>query len=352
MGVLYTISIDFFKLPKKQYATLFSTGLIIPVVLSLVLFPVLYLFRLPLERSFNFQPAFFWLIPCCLFFNFCFEAFIILMRNQNNIRLFSIVSLLKIVLEIGLSILIIIGIYRNWYSRAIAILISGIVVAAIFFRYTKKNNFLVKRVDYKMLKNEFYFGLSGLLLQTAIFFMNTSDKFFVMSFFGKVEAGYYAVASTFAAIQYIVCASLLQYLQPVLFKKFASMEKWTTIKSLYIKYSLAMLVTFSGVVAFSYIVYLFVLKPNYKAHLNYFYILSISAFVWTLSNLFLQYILFNKNKKIIFRLSGIVIGISIFVNYISSTYFDIRWLSYGQVITNVLVLFIILWFNKKLDYFA
>jgi len=352
MGVLYTISIDYFKLPKEQYATLLSTGLMIPVVLSLILFPALYLFRTPLENAFNFQPAFFWLIPLCLFFNFCFEAFIILMRNQNNVKLFTIVSLVKIVLEIGLSIIFIIGIYSNWYSRAIAILISGMVVAVIFFYYSKKNNFLVKGINYNILKSEFYFGLSGLLLQTAVFFMNTSDKFFVMSWFGKVEAGYYAIASTFAAIQYIVCASLLQYLQPVLFKKFAALEKWETIKSLYVKYALAMLVTFSGVIAFSYIVYNFVLKPNYKAHLNYFYILSVSAFIWTLSNLFLQYILFNKNKKIIFRLSAIVISISILVNYFSSKYFDINWLSYGQVVTNLLVLFIILWFNKKLHYFA
>jgi O-antigen/teichoic acid export membrane protein len=68
MGVLYTISIDYFKLSKEQYARVFSTSLLIPVVLSLLLIPVLYLFRAPLGSIFNFQQNFFWLIPCCLFF--------------------------------------------------------------------------------------------------------------------------------------------------------------------------------------------------------------------------------------------------------------------------------------------
>jgi hypothetical protein len=113
MGVLFTISIDYFKLPKEKYAQLFSTVLIIPLVLSLLLLPVLYVFRIPLERAFNFQHAFFWLIPVSLFINFCFEAFIILMRNQNNVKLFTIVSLLKILLEIGLSVGFIVFIRRS-----------------------------------------------------------------------------------------------------------------------------------------------------------------------------------------------------------------------------------------------
>lgn len=352
MGVLYSISIDYFKLSKEKYARVFSTGLIIPVVLSILLLPVLYIFRVPLEGAFNFQHEFFWLIPCCLFFNFCFEAFVILMRNQNNVKLFTVISLSKILLEIGLSIVFIIFIYKNWYSRALAFLLSGVVMGVLFFLHSIKNNFLVKGIDYKILRNELYFGLSGLVLQTAIFFIGTSDKFFVMAFFGKVQAGYYSVASTFATIQYIVCISLLQYLQPVLFRKFAELQNWKNLKSVYYKYFLAMLITLSGVFIFTVIVYNFVLKSTYKEYLYYFYILSISSFVWTISNIFLQFVVFNKNKRLIFLLSFISIGIALVVNYFSSTFLNIKWLGIGQVVTNLLVLFIILFFNKKLNYFA
>ncbi|MEP7106628.1 MAG: oligosaccharide flippase family protein [Ferruginibacter sp.] len=352
MGVIFTISIDYFKLSKEKYAQVFSTGLVIPVVLSLLLLPVLYIFRKPLERSFNFQQEFFWLIPICLFFNFSFEAFVVLMRNQNKVKLFTKVSLLKILLEVSLSIIFIIFIYRNWYSRALAFLLSGIVIGVLFFFHIKKNKFLVKGINYQVLRNELSFGLSGLVLQTAIFFVGTSDKFFVMSFFGKVQAGYYAVASTFAAIQYIVCVSLLQYLQPLLFREFAVFQNWKDQKQLYYKYFIAMIVTLAGTILFTFIVYNFVLKPTYKEYLYYFYILSIGSFVWTISNIFLQFIVFNKNKKVIFFLSLTCIFISLVVNYICSKYFNIRWLGLGQIVTNISVLFIILFVNRKLNYFT
>jgi len=352
MGVLYTISVDYFTLSKEAYAKVLSTGLIFPVVLSLLLLPVLYIFRVPLERTFNFQHEFFWLLPFCLLFNFCFEAFVILMRNQNNVKLFTTVSLLKTLLEISLSVTFIIFIYKNWFSRALGFLLSGAVIGCLFFYHIKKNKFLVTGIDYKVFRNELYFGLSGLVLQTAIFFVGTSDKFFVMSFFGKAQTGYYAVASTFATIQYIVGVSLLQYLQPVLFKEFVALQNWKNLKNVYYKYFLAMLITLSGVIVFTFIVYNFILKAVYKDYLYYFYILSISSFVWTISNIFLQFIVFNKNKKVIVLLSLISIIISLAVNYICSKYFDIVGLGFGQIVINILVLFFILYFNKKLNYFA
>jgi len=274
------------------------------------------------------------------------------MRNQNKVKLFTTVSLLKILLEIGLSIVFIVFIYKNWYSRALGYLLSGTVIAALFFYYIKKNHFLVKDISFKVLQGELYFGLSGLVLQTAVFFVDTSDKFFVMSFFGKEQAGYYAVASTFATIQYMVCVSLLQYLQPVLFREFTALKTWKDLKGLYYKYGLAMIVSLLGITVFTVMVYQFVLKAAYREYVYYFYILGISSFIWTIANIFLQFIIFNKNKKIIILLSLICTSIAVAVNYLSAAYFDINWLGFGQIVTNLFVLAIILFFNKKLNYFA
>jgi O-antigen/teichoic acid export membrane protein len=351
LGVLYTISIDYFTLPKEKYSIVFSTSLVVPVFFCVLLIPLLYIFKVPLEKTFNFQQPFFWLIPACLFLNFCFEAFAILMRNKNEVRLFAIVSLIKVLLEIGLSILLIIFIYRNWYSRALGFLLSGMVVAFLFFMYIKKENFLVGNINFKGLKKELYFGLSGLLLQTAIFFICTADKFFVMTFFGKEQAGYYSVASTFAAIQFIVCTSLLQYLSPLLYKNFAELQKWKMLKSIYYKYFATMFATFIGVLIFTFIVYNFILKTAYKEYLFYAYLLGLSSFIWTVCNIFLQYLIFSKNKKVIFQLSIITILVSITLNYLSSRYLTIQWLCVMQIISTLFLLVVILIFNKKLKYF-
>ena len=352
MGVLYTISIDYFKLPKGEYAKVFSTSLIIPLVLSILLIPVLYLLQAPLEEAFNFQPKFYWLIPICLFLNFCFEAFIILIRNQNDVRLFTRVSFLKVILEVGLSVLFIVWLYKSWYSRALGFLLSGVAVTVLFVYHINKQKFLVKKIDVKLLRSELTFGLSGVGLQTAIFFINTSDKFFVMSFFGKDQAGYYSVASTFATIQYIVCISMLQYLQPVLFSRFAQGEKWNDVKTMFYKYFGAMAATLLAVAAFTWMVYHYMLRPIYKEYLYYFYILSISSFLWTISNFLLQYIVFNKNKKIIMQMSALGIAAAVCVNYIASKYINVNWLAGGQIIVNLLMIAFLLWYSKRLKFFA
>lgn len=352
MGVLYTISIDYFKLPKAEYARVFSTGLLIPIMFSILLIPVLYLLRVQLEKAFNFQPAFQWLIPMGLILNFCFEAFIILIRNQNKVKLFAIVSLLKVVIEISLSILFIVLLWHSWFSRAFSFVLAGLVASGMFIFHIRKQGFLVLLIDKQVFRSELFFGLSGMALQTAIFFINTSDKFFVMSFFGKNQAGYYAVASTFATIQHIVCMSLMQYLQPVLFSHFADEKKWKDLKEIFYKYMLAMAVTLLIVTVFAITVYTYVLRPAYKPYLHYFYILSIGSFVWSISWLFLQYILFQKNKRILFVLAAISIAIAVGINYIGSAMFTMNWLAGGQIATTILVIAIILLFNKKLGFFA
>jgi len=351
MGVLYTISVDFFKLPKEDYARVFSTGFLIPIVFSILLVPVFYIFREPLLRTFNFQYQFIWLIPLCLLLNFCYEAYIILLRMNNKARQFAFMSLLKITVEISLSILLVVYVYQNWYSRALSYMISAALIGVLFFIFAKRNGFLVRKFDKKLLKEELSFGLSGLLLQTAVFFIGTSDKFFVMAFFGKEQAGFYSIAAVFASVLFIISASLMQYLQPILYKKFAEKQGWQNLKGLYKKYILAMFGTAVLLVIFTWFAYHFLLKPSYRDYINYFYILCGSGFIWSVSNLFLQYIIFHKQKKVIAWFSVMSIAVALLVNYSMVHYFDMRALCFGQVITNVLVLAASLYYSKRLKCF-
>ena len=352
MGALYTISVDYFKLTKPDYATVFSTSFLIPAIVSLLLIPLFFIFWQPLSKAFSFQHQFVWLIPVCLFLNFCFEAFIILLRIQNKVRLFATITLLKIVVEISLAVILILFAYVSWYSRALGYFISILMIGIIFFFYIKKNSLLVKKLDFKILKKELLFGLSGLLLQTSVFFISTSDKFFVMAHFGKVQAGFYSIAGTFATIQYIVSSSMMQYLQPVLYKKFAEKQKWKSVRGLYKKYILVMLATSFVLFFFTIAAYHYLLKESYSDYLHYFYLLCISSFIWSVSNIFLQHIIFNKHKKVIFWLSATTIFFAVCINYFTAQFLNINWLCVGQIVTNIFVLSLILYYNKKLNFFA
>jgi hypothetical protein len=44
--------------------------------------------------------------------------------------------------------------------------------------------------------------------------------------------------------------------------------------------------------------------------------------------------------------------ISLGINWICAVYFDINWLCYGQILINLLVFLVILYFNRSLKYFT
>jgi O-antigen/teichoic acid export membrane protein len=142
-------------------------------------------------------------------------------------------------------------------------------------------------------------------------------------------------------------------LQPILFKKFSDNERWKNLKLIYYKYGMAMFATFILILAGTTFAYHLLLKQSYIESLHYFYLLCISSFLWTFSNIFLQYIIYTKHKKYISIIALLGITISLLVNYVACNYYNkIEILCIGQIITNFLVLGITLLFNKKGGYFV
>lgn len=351
LGVLYTISVDYFKKPKEEFPQILSSSLIIPFVSIILLTPILFVFRDLLHKTFNFQPEFLWMIPVCLFLNFCFEAFIIVLRNEERVKTFSSVLLTRTVIEISLALFFIVFIYTTWYGRALGYLTSSVVIAILFFFHLYKKGYLTKKIKLSLIRKEVAFGLAGLLLQASIFFLNTSDKFFVMAQFGPTQTGFYAIASTFATVLFILSGSMMLYLKPKLYPRFANNERWHGMKTLYKKYIVLLSLAAVGVYVFSKLTYIFLLKHSYSA---YFYLVTpilISCLIWTISNLFLQYLIFQKDKKKLGLIALVAIVIAVTMNLVTTRTLGLNFVGYGLIVTNMLVLMIILLFNYRQGFF-
>lgn len=352
LGVTYTISVEYFKLSKNEYSKVFSSSLIIPVAVTLIVIPILYFFRTPLFKAFEFQWEFIWLVPMCLLFNFCFDVLIILLRMENKVKLFSGISLLKIGVELLFSFVFILFLYKTWYGRALGYAVAMGVMCVIFFRYVIHQGYLVRKFDLHLLKGELIFGLAGLTLKVAIFFLNTSDKFFAMAFFGKEMTGFYAVATTFATVQYLFSNSLLQYLQPLLYKKFSTGKKWYDVKRTYLKYTGLMIIGAIVITIGTIVAYHFFLKKSYEKYIHLYFFMILSTFLWSVSNLFMQYIIYQKNKREITKLSVAALLSSALIYYFAASYFSIEWLCYGQIAANIIVFITILMISKKIRFFT
>jgi hypothetical protein len=90
----------------------------------------------------------------------------------------------------------------------------------------------------------------------------------------------------------------------------------------------------------------------YKEYLYYFYLLSLSSFLWTIANILLQYIVFNKGKRVILQVSCMGVAAALSINYLASTYFGINGLASGQILLHLLMISILLLYCRKLNFFA
>ena len=108
---------DYFKYERNEFAKRLSSILVLPLIFCLLSILLLSSFFEILQANFQFHPAFIWLIPCCTFLNIFFEGYLILCRNENNVKMFSLTCLAKSFLEIGIAVLLILFVAKNWMSR-------------------------------------------------------------------------------------------------------------------------------------------------------------------------------------------------------------------------------------------
>ena len=99
MGVLHSVSTDFFKMDNKAFTDFFTTTFLLPLMITLCSFVGLYFLQDHLKTTYGFPLMFVWVIPVIVFLTFCFEHLINLIRNNNEPMRFLKVNLSKTFLD-------------------------------------------------------------------------------------------------------------------------------------------------------------------------------------------------------------------------------------------------------------
>ena len=351
MGILYTISSDYFKYDRNVFAKRFSSVVLLPFALSLICAGVIFLLFDILQSKFNYHPAFIWMIPCCTVLNIYFEAYLILCRNENNVKLFTLTCIIRSVMEITIAILLIMAVEKSWISRANGMLFSGVIIFIFFITYLRRKKFYVPVIQLKPIKEEFAFAAPAILFQTAIFFMGTADKFFAMNFFDAGTTGIYSIASVFASVLFLFCLAFLQYINPKLFKAYAEGKTWRDVKKLCMIYIYSMIGLALVLAIATPIVYKLFLKPSYYSGLGYFYILLFANLIWTITNLFLSLMLFQKNKQRMLLFALTAIPLSLISCYLGISNWGLLGIAMAVVTVNLFMAALVLHQNHLMRFF-
>jgi len=328
LGIIHSISADFFKLGKKDFKDSFTTGFILSAIVAVLSLLFFFIFRGYLHDQYGFSDLIIILIPVITFFIFCFEQLTNILRSSNKPMTFMKVNLGRLVIEMGLSVLLVVVFSWHWQGRIMGLLTSYLLLAVFAIFYFFKRDYLFGNVKKEYVKNEIAYAGPIIALQMAFFAVNSSDKFILSHFStdGNKTVGIYSIAAIFASVVFTLHHALIQYVFPRIFSELAEKEiNYASIRKHFIFYTMAMAGATLGLIFITPLIYHFFINSIYLPALDYFYLFCIGYFLWSVSYFFFAFLLFHKEKAKILLLSLSSIIVSIILNY----FFISRWLAWG-----------------------
>jgi O-antigen/teichoic acid export membrane protein len=340
MGILQSANTEFFKMDKKEFKNFFSTTLLMPVVVTIIIIGLLFILKTPLQQRYSFPTVFILVIPVITLLNFLNEHLINMVRNSNDPLKYLFVNIGRLLAEITLAVFFISALEYGWIGRVMGILLSFLFVGAYAFFYFKEQHFLFGKVKKKYVQEELLYSVPIIVMQVSVFCMGSSAGYFIEHFTHDYEAvGVFSIAATFGSVIIVLCTALLQYVYPKIYSLLSETQiNYNAIRRHFIFYTGGMLLATAAVIIATPLAYTVVLKSSYHQGLSYYFFICIGYFFWSISYFFYAFMLYYKQKLNILIASTISIVISIV-----SHYFFIKQMgAYGAAVSMSIVYFIVL----------
>lgn len=301
-GILYPMSVEYFKRPRETYPAYFTNAQTIPLVSLAVCTLLCVAFQHPLSNFLKVSEIWIWIMPAIVWFIMINETAMMITRNNNRPLQFAFFSVGKNFTEIGMTITLVIGLHWAWQGRllsaALAPMILGVISLYLFYRW----HLVAKKIDWSHTRRIFLLCLPFVFERLAIFVMAYSDKYFIDRFDlnGTNEVGLYGLGSQLATIIYLVIISMNSAYLPHLFKKLSEGLKGKIHKTTG-WYVGACAVAVAGMFIAVPVLFRFFIGSRFQDAKPYVYLLCTGYFMWGIYNAFMGYLMYlEKNRQILF----------------------------------------------------
>ena len=317
LGILQSTSVDFFKLSKPAFKDFFTTSFIIPLMVTVVSIVCLLFFNDALENLYGFPLAFCYIIPILAFLNFCNEQYVGLIRNNNKPVTYLKATLLRLFIEVGLSITLVVVFAWRWHGRVTGMMTANVVLLVAAFIYFKKHGYLFGKLKKEYLRSELVFALPVILMQCSTFCLFASDKFFLSYYTDNRVVGIYSYACVFASIITIFSSAVISYIRPLIYQNLSTKGATPELIKKYFLYYVAInLAALIAIIIFTPVMYKYFINSSYYPGLNYMFLIATGYFFSSITIFFYAFILYHKQKRTLIILSVITITISLVSNYL------------------------------------
>jgi O-antigen/teichoic acid export membrane protein len=347
MGVLYSTSTDYFKLDKPAFASFISSTFLMPVVMSVIIGIVFFLFFPFFEAKAGFTPLFIWILPLVVYCNFLFEQSLVLIRNNDQPKTFLYLNVIRTIIELALAFLLIGLLHYGWQGRIFGIGAAFLFTAIFAITYLIRRQYLPGKFNASIIKHELIYSIPAIATQLSVFAVSTSDRFFINYYWGEERTGVYSLAATFASVILIFSMALLQFFTPRIYSELSKKSNPSVIRGIFWKYCLAISAGFIGLAVFTPIAYHYFISKKFSGGIPYFFLLLIGNTIWSVGYFLYSFLFYYKAKRKILLVSVCSIFVSLLSNNIMISRYGEKGAAISSIINCSFLLLLIFFTTKK-----
>ncbi len=353
LSVAGYINVEYYKIKdKREFASVFSTVQLIPVFPFLFFLFITFIFANPIAAFLEIPLRQSYWIPLSSILavlTIYYETLIGLNIIQQKPGPYSFFVLLKLVVEVILTVYFVAYLHYGWEGRLLSWVISNLLLFVLAFIYFKKAGLLTGHIKKEYRLAALSFGLPLILHVVSKFVINQSDRIFITRMVSIDEAGIYNIGYQVGAVIALFVGAVVSFLQPYLFERLAGLSRRMEVQIVRVSYiiilgllAILLFLTFAAPLFFKHLI-----NVKYQEGIRYVFWVGLGYFFWGVYVVFAGYIYFFKKTKILGFLAIVNVVLNIALNYLLISKFGAIGAAYATCISFFVVMLIIMKFSTK-----
>jgi O-antigen/teichoic acid export membrane protein len=336
IGVPYVLNVDFFKMDRPGFRSQFTNALFILLTASVVFTILAFLFNGYIQKVIKVNLFFSVTVAASCMMLVLNDIILNLFRNKEKYFLYAGFVFTKNIIEIGLTLLFVVGMGYAWAGRLGSNLLALLFITLVSFIIIKKWRLYDPKLSKSVITGILFGGIPFIPERLAIFTMGYSDRFFIDHFSGTADVGYYGAGAQVALIVSLSIATLNTTFHPVIYRSLSktSIDYQALRRAVFTFLGISALVT-ACVIISTPLLFQWFIGPKFQPGKIYAFNLAIGLFFWSIYNVFVAFLFNLRRNKLIMRISFFGMAVSIISNFINVKRFG----ALGATYTSMLVYF-------------
>lgn len=311
------ISRQYFEQETIRIKNYFGNGLYILIFTSLFTLLSILIFKTPIAELTGMPPNWLWVVVLFCFCQNLAQSLLVIWQVKFKAKKFGLFRIARTSLDVGLSILFILGLGMSWQGRILGTVTAIVAFSILALLILWRKGWLSMKFNKAYIIDNLKFGAPLIPHTLGSVIIMFSDRLFITNMIGMEAQGLYSVGYNVAMIVYLFQNSFNQAWVPWFYgelKKDNPRQKVRIVKFTYL-YFLLMIILVGFVSFFAPWFFDTFLNSDYSSAIRFVFWIALGFGFNGMYKMIVNYIFFLKKTYIISIVSIATASLNILLNY-------------------------------------